>query len=224
MKKFEEAPRYAEFLSANKLVVADVPASVVVAQDHPVARNYVDLRTRVYKKHNYLNEDSVIDIDEDDPRSNHFVALMPSGDRQVDVVGSMRLINKGRGFSDAPLPVERLGVNTVPGATEVSRMIVEGGRSPESMMIRTRLFQVALRHVIDNDIEQTVAMVDPWFRDYLRDVAKVPVKEVAPEQKIDEYSEKQVGIDIDFHILQRNIGLNALKMMYVDKGIKFYGF
>lgn len=190
-----------------------------------VARGYKNLRTVKYKQYGYIEADSLDDIDSDDNRSTHLTALQANGDGSATVVGSMRLISK-ESVDEAPLPIESmfdasLEMIVKPKAIEVSRFITEG---EQHHMVRTRLFQVALKRVIEDGNSQTLAVVDSWFKDYLRDKVRVPVKEVTPELKIAKYPLEQVGIDIDFHTLQRNMGLKALEVAHEEVGVRYYKF
>lgn len=209
------------------LVVAKIDSESVVGGSNPLARGYIELRTRKYQEYGFLDTSVASDINFDDERSDHYVALESNQNGTSSVVGTMRMIN--REVEDGYLlPIESmfdesLDVKVTPKVAEISRLIVEAGGQPKNK-IRTTMIQTALKETLTNGTRQTLAMVDPWFRDFLRDRAMIPLTEVTQERKFGKYPEAQVGIDVDFHTLERNMGAKALTVAFKEEGITYYRF
>ncbi len=221
---------YSEFLNNQEdggLYVAKIDSAAIIDQEHSAAQAYTGLRTRIYRKYGFLDPNIELDIDVDDERSDHYIAMVASGGDAALPLGVMRLINKNQ-KDEMSLPIENYfddALNTVvdKDAAEISRLAIEknGFRAG---VVRTRLIQTALKTVMANGTTQTLAMVDSWFRDYLRDKAFIPMTQVAKEQQIAKYPEIQVGIDVDFETLERNIGVKALDLVHQEEGLEFYRF
>ena len=211
---------FAGNLKKNELTVAEIDPELVAELNHPVAQGYIDLRTITYRERGYLNESLERDVDNDDLRSIHFAALESNQNGTANVLGTMRLIRKTT-FND-PLPIEELGVELKPGTVEISRMIAETGRQSPGL-VRTRLFQVALASKY-HEATQAVAMVDPWFRGYLKDKVKVPIVDLTDgEKKLQRYPENQVGIDVNFPVLYYSMGAKAVRAIHTEEGIMYFG-
>lgn len=224
MEKIIIQDDFAGSLEPGSLSVAEIDKESL-QDDLSVARGYLELRTQKYKQLGYIGLSHVVDIDDDDRRSTHFTALESNGNSSANVVGSIRLISKEPG-ANSPLPIENmfgesLGVKVKPEAAELSRLIAEG---EQSKIILMRLLQVSLWRGIENGGTQALAVVDGWFRDYLRESMQIPLNEVTPESKIDRYPVKQVGIDVDYCAVQRDMGLKALEVAHKEVGVRYYKF
>lgn len=213
-------------VESGGLFVARINKEVVIDTSHPVARGYVDLRTEKYKEYGYLDSTLPKDIDSDDERSDHYVAMSPNADGTGNILGTLRMISRDATDKN-PLPIENffddsLNGKVTPKAAEISRLIVERVKHHEE--VRTALIQTALKETVSNGTKQTLAMVDPWFRNYLRDKIMIPMTEVTEERKFGKYPEAQVGIDVDFCTLNRRIGIKGLSAVYAEEGIEYYRF
>ena len=213
-------------VESGGLFIAKMESKTVTGMSHPVAQGYIDLRTNKYKEYGYLDPNLPKDIDTDDERSDHYVAISPNADGTSNILGTLRMISKDVTDKN-PLPIESffddsLNGKVTPKTAEISRLVVERVRRHEE--VRTALIQTALKETVSNGTKQTLAMVDPWFRDYLKDKIMIPMTEVTEERKFGKYPEAQVGIDVDFHTLSQRIGAKGLSAVYAEEGIEYFRF
>lgn len=227
MEKIIIESSFMDQVESGGLVVAKIDKQLVTDMSHPVSRGYIQLRTEKYRQYGYISPSLSSDINSDDERSDHYVAIEAGDSHLGYIIGTLRMINRDVD-DNIPLPIESLFNDTLngevtPKAAEISRLIIEHSSQPHGLA-RTALIQTALKETVSNGTKQTLAMVDPWFRDFLKDKVRIPLSEVTEERKFGKYPEAQVGIDVDFRTLNKRIGVKALAAVFVEDGVEFYKF
>lgn len=172
-------------------------------------RAYLKLRANVYIDQADLLDESYrrtdgTEIDQDDKRSSHIVAL-ENRLSHVAVVGSMRVIKKTE-QDHLPLPYEQTFDQDVPlGSDEISRYINRIDDRRAAAEVRTGLFIAALALIHSRDMSPTVAIVEPVLEDRLQR-GGVPLIRTAEPKMLEKYGDLNVGIAIDTAGLINSLG------------------
>ena len=163
---------------------------------------YLKLRANVYVDQTEMlgqeaKRDDGTEIDGDDKRSTHFVAV-ENRLSHIAVISSMRVIEKSEENGD-PLPIEHFFAmdGSVPvGGNEISRYIHRLKERGAAAEIRSGLFMAALAHINNNELGPTLAVVESELEDSLLH-AQVPLVRIAEPQWVEQYNSMNIGISID---------------------------
>lgn len=168
------------------------------------ALGYYQLRAGVYAYQTNMIDHGLVtgrgtESDEDDERSIHFGVIENTGQIQR-VVAAMRLIKKqGNGKS---LPIEdffpeAFGDTPAPDSSiEVSRYICRHPNKRIQSMLKWPLYSAGLADIMSNQHGPTYAVIEDFLAHDFR-INKVPFTEVAEPKFVEEYNDKNLGIEID---------------------------
>jgi len=187
---------------------------------------YLKLRANVYIDRNKIFDNNVrridgTELDENDERSTHFVVFENLRMGRVAVFACMRLIQKSFDMNDE-LPIENLFpdsfIEPAPqDSIEVSRFIVCHEKSKYSTVAKLKLITAGLAHAIENDLGPIFGVIEPDLKKVLLRMS-MPIEEIAKPQIVGEYTDENLGIEINKEIYSQHLGKEALKNMTVPVG------
>ncbi len=194
---------------------------------------YHRLRANVYVHQTRMISEEYIapnggEYDEEDARSAHMVVLENCGDEQR-LVGSMRLILRGRG---GQLPIEKFFPDIFDhdpaGVTscEVSRYITRHEEESVQREISWALFQRTMATAINHQLGPMYAVVDPALSRIMR-LKRVPIKELAPPARVEEYNSTSLPVAIDLGLFAERLENRApgtlFDMMAHEREFTYFG-
>lgn len=156
------------------------------------------------------------DVDIDDERSTHIVILENKIGRMA-LFACMRLIKKGG--DEKPLPIEEFFPESfetpaIENSTEVSRFIVRHDDRRQCRMIKGTLMTAGLAQIYREELSPILAVVEPSFERDLR-LMKVPVARIAEPKVVEEYNDKNLGIEIDKINFRKVLGESAVDRLMI---------
>lgn len=236
--------RFITNLEAAPLVETDVFENdlskkfAIVAFEHgirdndEVFRGYLKLRANVYVHQTgmldpeYVRPDGT-ERDEDDERSSHFVVLENRIGRAA-VVGCLRLIEKSPD-NPAPLPIEQFfpaAFENQPAgqkSLEVSRFISSIDNRAHQLVAIMELFKSGLARIKQQDLGPTYGIVEEDLEKSLAYLG-APPRRIADPEYLEEYHDKNVGIEIDTDKMMDTMGAELISSLDVTHGaVRYWG-
>lgn len=208
------------------------PEDVIPYDANSFQHAYFKLRAGVYIDRTGIlgdkyRRDDGSELDDNDERSTHLILFENRTMGRVAIFGCMRLIEKN-GTNERPLPIEDLFVKEFPNpapakSVEVSRFIVCHDDADISNIARKRLMVSAASHVVKNNLGPVYAVVEPTLERGLK-LMRLPLTRVAEPQIVGEYSDENLGIEIDPHAYHKRLGELAVRNFSTELGsVSYWG-
>lgn len=196
---------------------------VLKSKPGSISEAYLKLRANVYIDQTGMldisdKRESGIEFDDDDERSSHFVVL-ENKLGSMAVFACMRLIEK---INDKPLPIEEFfpesfELPAIEKSIEVSRFIVRHDDRRQSRLAKCGLMTAGLAYTYKENLGPILGVVEPSFEKDLR-IMKLPVKRIAEPKMIEEYNDKNLGIEIDKSNFRELLGSSNVDNMTIPVG------
>lgn len=201
------------------------PKDIVNYEPDSIQEHYLKLRADVYvKESGFLDESSIrpdgTELDKDDERSAHFIALENRLGRAA-VVGCMRLPQK-TAENMKRLPIEEffpaVFKNEAPEKSiEVSRLIARHDNAKIQDMVKRLVIANGLAYTTRNNLGPVYAVVEEPLKVNLEQMG-VPLEVIAGPDYIDKYKTVNVGIRVDQLEFERRLGKKALNSFLIRPG------
>lgn len=200
--------------------------------DEDIFQNYLRLRANVYVYQTGMLPDVAVrqdgtESDKDDERSSHFVVVENRLLGRVAAVSAMRLIEKDMRNADN-LPIEEFfpegfrETSASPlGSVEVSRLISCIDDKPEQIRSLFELFKTGLARVNQEDLGPVYGVVEEELENSLAFLG-APPRRIAEPKHIEEYNDKNVGVEIDTVKMTELMGEEDLMSRDVTPGATHY--
>lgn len=198
----------------------------------PLFDSYLKLRANVYVyQTGMLKEDALridgTELDKDDYRSSHFLVL-ENRIGSTAAVACMRAIEKSE-HNPAPLPIEGFFPElfedgpAIPLSVEVSRFISCLDEGSQQMVAILELFKSGLARLRKNKLGPVYGVVETELIESLVFFGAPPVR-VAEPRYVKEYSDNNVGVEIDVGAISQQIGPDVLDSTETaDGSVRYWG-
>lgn len=204
-----------------RFAVGRISVNNLMTADSNLGKAYFSFRAKAYTELGIFDQydcPNGIDIDEDDERSAHFLALKNTFDG-AKLVGTVRVISKDKAHPEL-LPVEHLFNGSFSGKTaslqsaEVSRLIVCQDDVRQRSTVREALLAAATAYGVEQDFCDTYAVVEPHLEKRLQQLG-MPVERVADMRYIEKYKTSNIGLRMDYQTFAKRIGHEVIAAMNI---------